>query len=252
MSGEWLLTLKNILLPQFCKCCGVRLLTEENGFFCPTCWEMSPRVKRPFCSKCGRPHAALVGFGTLSNFPCAPCRERPNKYVRRIYGAVCYEEAMEVAIKLLKFNDKERLLGPLGDVMIDFAQAELACESYDLIIPVPLHKVRLRSRGFNQSSLLAQHILGAFPNARFDEPLQRIRPTRTQSRLKGKARISNVRGAFALIGDDLVEKRVLLIDDVVTSGGTVTECARALHRGKVAYVDVLTTALVPLELSRKQ
>ena len=144
-----------------------------------------------------------------------------------------------------------RFLGPLGDVMIDFAQAELPCTEYDLIIPVPLHKVRLRSRGFNQSSLLAQHIVGAFPNARFDEALQRIRPTRTQSKLKGKARISNVRGAFALIGDDIAGKRVLLIDDVVTSGGTVTECARALHRGKAAHVDVLTAALVPSEPSRK-
>jgi ComF family protein len=248
MGDNWALALKNVFFPQFCKCCGVRLLTEENGYFCPSCWASSPRVARPLC---GKPHSAMVGLGTLSNFPCAPCRERPNKYVRRIYGAVRYEEAMEIAIKLMKFQDKERLLEPLGDEMISFAKAEMPCDEYDLLVPVPLHTVRLRSRGFNQSGLLARYILRAFPNAQFDEGLKRIRPTRTQIRLKGKARLSNVRGAFALVGAPITGKRVLLVDDVVTSGGTVTECARALHRGKAASVDVFTAALVASGPSRR-
>ncbi len=243
MNQTWVLTVKNLLLPQFCKSCGVRLLTEENGFFCPTCWELSPRVERPFCSKCGRPHPAMAGLGGMSNFPCADCREKPNKHIRRIYAAACYAEAVEVAVKLLKFNDKERLAPVLGELLVAFAQAEMDRDAYDFIVPVPLHKVRERHRGFNQSRALAQEAAPAFPRARIDESLQRIRPTRTQSKLRGKARRSNLRGAFAVIGDVYAGKSILLIDDVVTTGGTVTECARALRRAKAAQVDVLAVAI---------
>jgi len=266
MFSDWVLTLKNLLFPIFCKQCGLRLLTEENGFFCPTCWEMSPRITRPFCTICGRPHQGAVGFGTLSNFPCADCREKKDLPFRRIYGAALYEGAVAEAVKLLKFHDKqqiaksrlpiqwkvgpiyllnkERFTSPLSGLMTNFAREEIDCEAYDFIIPVPLHKVRERERGFNQSRLLAQEILPLFPNATFDESLKRIRPTRTQSRLKDHGeRRKNVIGAFAVIGDNLEGKRILLIDDVVTSGGTIEECAIALNRAHIAYVDVFAAAL---------
>lgn len=241
--ADWTLALKNLLLPQFCRQCGARLLTEENNFFCPTCWEMSPAIERPFCTGCGRPHPPTVGFGTRSNFPCAACRERPNRYLRRVYGAMRYDGAVEEAIKLFKFNGRERLAGPLGALLTDFAERELECDRYDALVPVPLHKVRQRARGYNQSEVLAREALAAFPAARLDTSLARIRPTRTQSKLQGKARQSNVRGAFAVEGDSLSGAHVLLVDDVVTSGGTITECGRALTRAGAASVDVLAVAL---------
>ncbi len=245
MAGfqDWTLAVKNLLLPQYCRQCGVRLLTEENNFFCPTCWEMSPAIERPFCTGCGRPHPAMVGLGTRSNFPCANCRDKPNRYIRRTYGAMRYDGAVEEAIKLFKFNGRERLAGPLGALLVDFARREMECGDYDLLVPVPLHKVRQRARGYNQSEWLAREGLAAFPGARLDTSLARIRPTRTQSRLHGKARQSNVRGAFAVSGDSVAGRRILLVDDVVTSGGTVTECARALIRAGAASVDVLAVAL---------
>lgn len=242
MSG-WALAAKNIFLPQFCKMCGVRLLTEENGFFCPTCWEGAPRIERPVCSHCGRPHPPMVGFGTKSNFPCADCRDKPNPHIRRVHGAMRFDGPVEEAIKLLKFGGRERLAGPLGELLRDYAGEEMDSHGYDVITPVPLHKVRHRARGYNQSELLAREVLPSFPNARLDLSLTRIRPTRTQSKLQGGARKSNVRGAFAVLDADLKGKRVLLVDDVVTSAGTVSECARALGRVGAEVVDVLALAL---------
>ena len=127
--------------------------------------------------------------------------------------------------------------------MCEFAQEEMPCAEYDAIMPVPLHRVRERDRGFNQSRLLAQEVLPNFPNARLDESLRRIRPTRVQSRLNGQARRDNVRGAFAVLGDRLGGCSVLLVDDVVTTAGTVSECARVLLDAQVRCVDVFAAAL---------
>ncbi|MDX9976253.1 MAG: ComF family protein [FCB group bacterium] len=247
MFDDWALTLKNLLLPTFCKRCDARLLTEENGFFCPRCWESSPRITRPFCSCCGRPHKGVVGFGTLSNFPCADCRELPpgKRPYRRIYGAAYYADAIEDAIKLFKFRDKPRLAGPLAEILTGFALEEMDCKRYDFLVPVPLHRVRERERRYNQSRLLAQEIVTIFPNARLDESLHRVRPTRTQSRLaRPEERLRNVSGAFEVVnGPHLKNARVLLVDDVVTTAGTVVECTSALIRAGVAEVDILAVAL---------
>lgn len=239
----WSLALQNVFFPIFCKACGVALLDNENGFFCPACWAASPRIERPFCTFCGCPHPEAVGLGSRSNFPCAECRDRPNPYIRRIYGAALFDGPLADAVKWFKFHNKTRLVRPLGEVMSDFAQREMDTNAYALLTPVPLHRVRERDRGFNQSRLLAEAIIDTFPHAVIDTSLRRIRPTRTQSRLTGEARLSNVRGAFAVTGDSCQGKTILLIDDVVTTCGTVTECARALRRAGAKAVDVLAVAL---------
>ncbi len=247
IGRDWGLALRNLVLPTFCKQCGRRLLTEENGFFCPTCWESSPRVRRPFCTVCGRPHGGAVGFGTLSNFPCAECRRReakPRPY-GRIYGAALYAEAVEEAIKLFKFRDRPRLGTALGRLMAEFAAREMECSRYDVIVPVPLHRVRARDRGYNQARLLAEELTEVFPQAALTNALRRTRPTRVQSLLRdGAARVANVKGAFALTPDTrLAGRRVLLVDDVVTTAGTVTECCATLQGAKPASVDVFVAAL---------
>jgi ComF family protein len=251
--GAWGLALKNLFLPIFCKQCGARLLTEENGYFCPDCWEISPRIERPFCPVCGRPHRGGIGLGTQVNFLCAACSaEKQQRPYRRILGACHYGGAIETAIKLCKFHDKRRLAGPLAETMADIAGRELDCEVYDFLVPVPLHRVRRRARGFNQALLLAREVQPQFPRAVIDESLHRIRPTRVQSRLKDPAeRRANVKGAFAIVnGDHLRGKNVLLIDDVVTTAGTVAECAQVLRDHGVALVDVLAVALAVPELRR--
>ena len=238
------LVLKNLLLPIFCKECGIRLLTEENGFFCPECWELSPRIRRPFCPMCAKPHQGAVGFGTRSNFLCAECRARGPRTFDRAYGAAVYDGAIGEAVKLLKFHGKQRLARPLGEVMAEFAREEMECEAYDCVVPVPLHRVRHRERGFNQSYLLALEVLSAFPNAELDESLLRVRPTRVQSRIKDpEERRANITGAFGVEGDNLAGKSVVLIDDVVTTGETTAECARVLRRADVAHITIFATTI---------
>lgn len=242
--NNWWLGFKNIVAPVFCHQCGVRLLTEENLFFCPSCWELSPRIEAPFCTVCGRPHPTAVGFGARESFLCEDCRERPAPPYRRIYGAARYADASKEAVKLLKFQGRRRVAQYLGERMRDFAGRYMDTERYDCIVPVPLYRVRERERGFNQSRLLARAVGPAFPNAVHDESLWRTRPTAIQSLLHSyEERLRNVAGAFAVRGTGLAGKNVLLIDDVVTTGGTVTECARVLRESGVGSVDVFAAAL---------
>ena len=245
MAERWALTFKNLLFPIFCRECGCALLTENNGYFCPGCWELPERITRPFCTVCGRPQKDRVGFGPVENFPCADCNTAQDTPYRNIFGAVVYEGAVAEAIKLLKFYERSTIAGPLVALMAGFAAREIDSAQYDDIVPVPLHRVRRRSRGFNQAELLAEGLRDAFPQARLNQTLRRIRPTRIQSRIKDPMeRRENVIGAFAVDTDANFDGRtVLLIDDVVTTGGTVSECARALTRAGAAEVDVLAVAL---------
>ena len=246
MDGSaWSLALKNVFLPIFCRECGCALLTEENGFFCAACWTRPERIERPFCSVCGRPHREQLGFGMRQEFACADCRgRRPTPY-RRVWAACDYDGAIAEAIKLLKFNAKHRLAKPLAEEICRYAEREMDVEAYDAIVPVPLHRVRRRSRGFNQAELIAAEVAASFSRARVDTSLRRIRPTRTQSTLTSPAeRRENVRGAFAVERDRSFRgERVLLLDDVVTTGGTVAECARALLRAGATAVDVIAAAM---------
>lgn len=244
MPSPWGLTLKNLFLPIFCRECGCSLLTEENGFFCPGCWSVPQRIERPFCSVCGKPHKDRVGFGPVENFPCAECRTAPAKPYSRLFAACDYDGAIAEAIKLLKFYDRPRLAVSLGEELWRFAEREMTLDAYDALVPVPLHHVRRRARGYNQSELLADCIAPAFPSARLDRSLRRIRPTRTQSSLTTRAqRRANVRGAFAVDSSAHFNgETVLLVDDVVTTGGTVAECARALRRAGASEIHVFAVA----------
>lgn len=250
--APWRLAAKNLFFPIFCRCCRERLLTEENGYYCPTCWEIDERIAPPWCPRCGRPHTTMVGLGNRRNFLCSDCRESPPDPIGRIYGTALYEGVVADAIQALKFEDKYRLAGPLGESMTQFAAEWMELTAYDLLVPVPLHRVRRRERGFNQSTLLAHACEATFPNARVCEDLKRIRPTRTQSKLAGVKRAENVRGAFAAVGDAFEGQRILLVDDVVTSGGTVIECARALMRANAQSVDVFAVALVEHRAARNR
>ncbi len=245
-DGLWGLAIRNLLFPEFCALCNIRLLTEDNHHFCPTCWESSPRIERPFCSVCGRPHPRGVGMMGRHNFPCGACAAQlPKLPYRRVVGAAHYAGAVEEAVKRFKFHGKLNLTEPLAALLEETVTAELDPDAYDWLVPVPLHRVRQRERGYNQALVLAEALMPVFSNARIDQCLRRIRPTHTQSRIKDPAeRRRNVRGAFAIEGaSHLKGGAVLLLDDVITTHGTVEECARILRQVGVAHVDVLAIAL---------
>lgn len=264
LEGDWGLTLRNILWPQFCKACGVRILTEENFHFCPNCWEASPRIEPPLCPTCGRPHPLAQGFMALPEgrlWQCGACISAKGRLPYRYTAAAAvYADCVAEAVKLLKFHGRLNLARPLCELLREAVEGMLDATQYDALVPVPLHRVRQRERGFNQSALLAQGIADCLPRARLDESLQRIRPTLTQSLIKDpKERRANVRGAFAAEeGATFKGENVLLVDDVVTTHGTVAECARVLKRAGAKAVDVATVCLAlhahadPHELERWQ
>lgn len=221
------------------------------NWFCPTCRENFTWVASPICSACGRMFPSRTGHDHL----CSECTlSPPNFHQARAWGI--YDGSLKTVIQKFKYRGQIQWADPLGLFLYLTAHHHGLLEACDLILPVPLHASRLRYRGFNQAYLMLRKWQSykdrldprntlAPINPNF---LQRRRPTAPQTGLPPKERKANVRGAFQL--DDpqgvLKGKRVLLVDDVLTTGATVMACVQALKRkGPVARVDVLTLARPP-------
>jgi ComF family protein len=245
MDARWRLTLKNLFFPVFCRECGAPVVTEDGGCFCPSCWESSPRIEPPLCVRCGRPLTERVGFDDPGYAKCGDCRTAKTSACDGIRGAALYEGAVAEAIKLFKFSQRLRLAEPLVRELRRAVDTYLDANLYDCLVPVPLHRVRLRERGFNQSERLAQGVEALFPRAGVETLLERVRPTRVQSRLRDPGeRLANIRGAFRVSRPEAARgAAVLLVDDVITTGATVEECARVLKDAGARRVDVLAVAL---------
>jgi len=243
----WILAIKNWLLPVYCKRCGERLLTEENGFFCPHCWVGAPWIEPPLCDRCGRPHFEMIGLGYVPDYyPCAKCREKPSPWIDRVFAAAVYEDIASDAVKLLKFGRRIKLAEAMGESMAETLRRDGSGFRPDTVVPVPLYRTRYRERGFNQSALLAEVLTRQLGFSEVDAGgLIRVRPTRAQSGIRDpRERRENVQGAFATVDDRFRGKTVLLVDDVMTTGGTLEECARILKRaGGVSAVYAVVFAL---------
>lgn len=234
-------SLLDLLYPPACLAC--RRPTPAPGF-CSTCRAAIRTCTAPGCRRCGTPflQAALV------EYDCSRCGRRPPAY-RRARARALYRsggpaaDPLPAVLQRYKYGRDVTLAPVLGDLV---AEAELARGGdYDLIVPVPLHRERLRWRGFNQSLLLARHIARRIDTPVAPRLLCRTRPTAPQVDLDEKARQANVAGAFAVAASDarrLRDRRILLVDDVLTTGATVDECSKALRRGGAAVVDVLVLA----------
>ena len=235
--------LKNLFLPAFCRQCDTRILTEENLYYCPECWSEIRLIERPFCSICGKPHDKAAGFAERENFPCADCGQIKKRPYGRMYAAAVYDGLVQEAIAFFKYGSRQPLAVPLARLMLEFAEQEIDFGLYDVIVPVPLHRVRQRERGFNQAQELAHCLTELIPHPAVQNGLVRLRPTPQQTQLTAAQRRRNLRGAFALArGADFRGKKVLLVDDVITTGATAEECARTLRKAGAETVDVFAAA----------
>ena len=228
----------DLLLPPRCLACGE--LVAEPGTLCAACWPNVRFLSPPHCAVCGYPFEYDAGPDAL----CAACaRERPRYH--RARAALRYDEGSARLIVALKHADRTDAAPTYGAWMAR-AGAELIAEA-DVLVPVPLHRLRLLLRRYNQAALLA-HVIGAASGKRVaPDALQRTRWTKSQGRMNRTQRRANVRGAFAVRRgrvELIADRRVLLIDDVLTTGATVTACTRALEAAGAAWVDVLTLARV--------
>jgi len=170
---------------------------------------------------------------------CAECE----KQIKPAVDAVgLYEGVLKTAILKLKFKGKKTLAEPLGKLMAEFLKVSLQ-EKIDLIIPVPLHENRLKSRGFNQSELLAEVIAERIGIPFESKALVRSRDTRPQFDLKINERLKNVEGAFAIKDPAKIRgKLILLIDDILTTGATARECRKVLKESGAERVHIFTLA----------
>jgi ComF family protein len=228
---------RDVALPPLCLSC--RTLVGSDGL-CPDCWARLAFITRPYCERLGIPFTYDPGPGILSMQAIAD----PPAY-RRARAAVRYDEVARTLVHAFKYGDRLDLGPTLGRWMAA-AGRELTAEA-DALIPVPLHWRRLWARRFNQAALLAQIVGTASARPSITGALKRVKSTRHQVGLTASERAANVQGAFRVppvARADIVGRRLVLVDDVLTSGATLDACARALLRAGAADVDVLVFARV--------
>lgn len=226
------------VLPPRCLRCGSTV--DAVGALCPACWGAMDFLGPPLCICCGYPFEFDLGPGTL----CGACaRDRPA--YGRARAVLRYDDASKDLI--LAFKHADRTDGaPAYGAWLARAGAELLAEA-ELIVPVPLHWSRLFARRYNQAALLALALGRASGLPVIPDLLRRRRRTPSQGRLSAHARRRNVAGAFSIgpaQGSAVAGRRVLLIDDVLTTGATAEACTRVLQRAGAEAVDVLTLARV--------
>lgn len=225
------------LLPVDCAACGSPLTDDPIPLFCAGCWGTISSLTHSRCARCDRPFISPVATAYSPNHVCQSCAERPPSYTKA-WTLYPYLPPLQDAICLFKYRGKVALASPLARLMIDRLPP---LDSMDLIMPVPLHIQRLREREFNQSLLLADRIGRHLDTPVSFTDLIRIAPSPAQTTLSRKGRLKNLRGAFALRHPgSIAGKRILLIDDVFTTGATVNECAKTLHKAGSGDVFVLT------------
>jgi ComF family protein len=227
----------DIALPTLCVSC--REPVDGEGV-CAACWAKLSFIAPPFCPRLGIPFVYDPGPELLSMEAIA----NPPAY-QRARAAVRYDDIARTLVHSLKYQDRTDLAPAMGRWMARAGQ-ELLSQA-DVLVPVPLHWRRGWSRRYNQSGALARVISRQSGVKLASEALRRIRPTEQQIGLSRPQRAANVQGAFKVAPErsaEITGRRVVLIDDVLTSGATTDACARALLRAKAAQVDVLVFARV--------
>jgi ComF family protein len=234
-------TTVGLVYPPSCIACG-GAVADPHGL-CASCWGGIGFIERPFCERLGTPFAVDLGMPLLS-----PAAIADPPVFARARAVARYDEVARGLVHRLKYGDRLELAQALGTMMAR-AGAELLADA-DVIVPVPLHPARLWWRRFNQAMALSCVISrrSGVPASAF--LLARVRRTQSQVGLTKHQRADNLQGAFRVPDEArprLKEKRVLLVDDVITTGATGNAAARALLRGGARAVDVLAFARVVMD-----
>lgn len=231
--------LLHAVLPVRCAGCEMTLDGDPVPFFCRACWGSLQPLRGPFCPCCGRPFPSSYALQYSPAHLCGPCRTTPPAYTRA-WSLYPYASPLREAVHLFKYRKKFALADALGALM---DHAPIGTVHVDVIIPVPLSPARLRHREYNQSLLLADRLSEAKHIPLSYDNLIRTRETAPQTELTRAVRLKNLKRAFAVRRpQDIVGKRVLLVDDVFTTGTTVNECAKTLRKSGASAVYVCTLA----------
>lgn len=229
------------LLPPSCLCCHAPVL--EHGVVCAVCFRGLHLLAEPLCARCGVPFRHEGQGGRAGS--CPTCATDPPAFATA-RAAYAYDDASARLILPLKHGDRTDLARHLARHMARAGAVLL--ERAEVVVPVPLHWRRLLIRRYNQAGLLARHLGRAAGRPVLPDALVRTRATRPLGGLGAAARAAALEGAFRLRSRAVARlegRRVLLVDDVLTSGATANSCARVLLDGGALTVDVLAAARVP-------
>ena len=230
----------DILFPPLCHICKTFIPDAGDIHLCAGCREKLIPLDSPLCPVCGVPFATENGINHL----CGPCLSHPPAYTAA-RAALVFIGPVQDLVHRFKYGHKVHLCRPLGLLTAGHLAGFAAHVAADLVIPVPLHKKRLRWRGYNQAVLLGGILAKQWRLPLLRHNLRRVRWTEPQVNLAATERAENVRGAFAVTDKDaVVGKRVILVDDVFTTGSTVAECAKTLKCAGAEAVFVVTAARV--------
>ncbi|MCO6180196.1 ComF family protein [Ciceribacter sp. RN22] len=227
---------RDLVYPPSCVHCGIRV--AEHGALCPQCWTSIRFIERPFCEVLGTPFPFDHGAGTLS-----PEAIADPPVFDRLRSVASHDGPVRDLVHSLKYRDRTDLAPVIARWMVRAGAEELATS--DAVLAVPLHRTRLFARKFNQSAELARHIARSVGKPFLASAVLRVKRTARQVGLSANARADNVRGAFAVAPGcetEVFGRRLVLVDDVFTTGATVSAVARVLKRAGAADVTVLTFA----------
>jgi len=237
-TKKWFNAAIGFFYPEICQYCRQERATPDEGFICAECRSNLKWIEAPFCDRCGLPFSGEIS----TVFVCSNCNDL-TLHFRKARSAVLFEEIMMEVMHRYKYNQALWFERFLANCLVERAVPELRKEPWDLIVPVPLHPRKEKEREFNQAERLARRLSRASGIPMSKRILRRVEPTRTQTRLSRKERLENVRKAFALFpGTHLNGQRIVLIDDVFTTGATSSSCAKVLRDAGAADVCVWTVA----------
>ncbi|HEY0788408.1 MAG TPA: ComF family protein [Thermoanaerobaculia bacterium] len=227
-----------IVLPASCAACGGELpWRARSASCCRPCWSALRPLEGVRCRRCA---AAWEGGPAGASFLCLRCASIDDDAIERIDAWGAYRDGLERLLVAFKFRRHDFLDAPLAGLLAERWRA-WSDGDFDAVVPVPMHPRKLRERGYNQAALLARRFARATKLTLYRDALRKTRETAAQSTLRREERASNVRGAFTA-ADGLRGRRILLIDDVCTTGATLRACAKALRRAGAARVAALTVA----------
>jgi competence protein ComFC len=235
---KWLGRAADLVYPRNCQFCSAPLTEEQPGVICPTCLAKAKLIEPPFCQRCALPFAGKL----TEPFECGYCKELKFGFSRAV--AACRAEGIvRDCILRFKYNREMYFERHLAGWLIGAAQRWVDPAGIDAIVPVPLYPRKQRQREFNQAERLAKALGRAWNRPVLCRELKRVKDTSTQTRLDAATRRANVRGAFALRrGEAFSSRRLVLVDDVFTTGATLDSCASILRQAGALDVIAVTVA----------
>ena len=232
----------NLVYPPVCQICREERAAAAQGYVGAQCRDRVRFVEAPFCERCGLPFDGEISH----SFQCANCQDM-KLHFRSARSAVVADGLILDVIHRYKYDRALWFEAFLAELLISKAAPALAAEAWDFIVPVPLFSVKQREREFNQAERLAAR-LGRAANIPVNAGLlRRVKPTKTQTKLTRDQRAGNVQGAFTFCGGKkLNREKIVLLDDVMTTGATTNACAQALRKAGAGEICVWTAARATL------